>query len=55
MVAKEAGAKGLALFHHDPAHDDAEVDAILETAQKAAAGSGIEEVIAAAEGLRLTF
>src|SRR5439155_15746358 len=55
MVAKEAGAKALALFHHDPAHDDAEVDAILETAQKAAAGSGIEEVIAAAEGLRLTF
>src|SRR3954454_16648843 len=43
MVAREAGAKSLALFHHDPAHDDNEIDLILETAQKAAAGSGIEE------------
>ena len=55
LVAKEAGAHRLALFHHDPAHDDNEVDLILETAQKAAAGSGIDEVIAAAEGLHLTF
>jgi len=54
-VAREAGAHRLALFHHDPAHDDHEVDKILEVARAAAADSGIDEVMAAYEGLRLTF
>jgi len=52
-VAREAGAHRLALFHHDPAHDDAEIDKILAAAQAAAADSGIDEVYAASEGLRL--
>jgi phosphoribosyl 1,2-cyclic phosphodiesterase len=50
-VAREAGARRLALFHHDPLHDDATVDRLLvETADAAAATSG-PEVLAAAEGL----
>ena len=28
-VAREAGAKRLALFHHDPAHTDDEIDRML--------------------------
>ena len=51
-VAKEAGAHRLALFHHDPTHDDDTVDAILAHAQALAEGTGLDEVIAAHEGLR---
>jgi phosphoribosyl 1,2-cyclic phosphodiesterase len=53
-VAKQAGAKRLALFHHDPTHDDAAVDAILERAQASATGTALE-IIAAAEGLTVTL
>lgn len=48
-VAKEAGAKALALFHHDPGHGDAEVDKMLEWGRCLGATAGIE-VTAAAEG-----
>jgi phosphoribosyl 1,2-cyclic phosphodiesterase len=40
-VAEMAGARRLVTFHHDPAHDDAELDAMLEGA-RAAAGPGLE-------------
>lgn len=54
-VALESGARRLALFHHDPSHDDATVDRLLEHA-RAAVPSGAElEVIAASEGLTLTL
>lgn len=49
-VAAESGARRLALFHHDPSHDDADIDRILLTAQALAAELGVPEVIAAAEG-----
>ena len=55
-VAMEAGARRVALFHHDPTHDDAAMEA-LEARAKAraqAAGSRIE-VFAAREGLELTL
>ena len=55
-VAMEAGARRVALFHHDPLHDDA-VMARLEAAARArarAAGSRTE-VFAAREGLHLTL
>jgi diguanylate cyclase (GGDEF)-like protein len=55
-VAMEAGARRVALFHHDPTHDDAAMDR-LETAAQAraqATGSPIE-VFAAREGLELTL
>jgi len=54
-VAKVSGAKRLALFHHDPAHCDDDVDAMLAGARAAAAGTGIEEVLAAHEGLTISF
>jgi phosphoribosyl 1,2-cyclic phosphodiesterase len=53
LVAKQARAHRLVLFHHDPAHDDDEIDALLEDARDGAARAGIGEVIAAAEGLSL--
>jgi len=54
-VAKEAGVKRLALFHHDPTHHDGAVDAILAHARALAQGTGISEVVAAHEGLVVSF
>ena len=54
-VAREAGAHRLVLFHHDPAHDDGEVDRMLEHARAAVSGCGVDEVIAAAEGLSISL
>lgn len=49
--AVAAGAKRLALFHHDPLRDDPAVDRLVESCrQRAAAASGGLEVFAAAEG-----
>lgn len=48
-VAARAGAKRLALFHHDPSHDDDVVDRLLLEAQGHALGTSVVEVIAAAE------
>lgn len=53
-VARRAGARRLALFHYDPGHDDAAVDAALTDARAAAEGTGIE-VLAAAEGLTVVL
>jgi phosphoribosyl 1,2-cyclic phosphodiesterase len=50
-VASAARVKTLALFHHDPDHDDETVDAMLATAREQAAGIGFTgTIIAAAEG-----
>ena len=54
-VAREAGVKRLALFHHDPTHHDGAVDAILAHARKLAVGTGVDEVIAAHEGLVISY
>jgi ribonuclease BN (tRNA processing enzyme) len=50
-VARESGARRLALFHHDPAHSDDFVDGLLEHARRVSQGCGIEDVLAAAEGM----
>jgi ribonuclease BN (tRNA processing enzyme) len=55
FVAHEAGAKRLALFHHDPAHDDDDVDRLLTHASDAAEATSLAEVIAAYEGLTVSF
>ena len=53
LVAKEAGARRLALFHHDPSHDDAFVARLECEARAHAARSSVEEVFAAAERMTL--
>lgn len=52
-VARESGAHLLALYHHDPAHDDDAVDAIVQEAGDTSAHVGGPVVIGAAEGLVL--
>jgi phosphoribosyl 1,2-cyclic phosphodiesterase len=54
-LAAAAGVRQLALFHHDPAHDDDAVDALLAGARQLAAEVGGFEVMAASEGQRLRF
>jgi phosphoribosyl 1,2-cyclic phosphodiesterase len=55
-VARRAGARRLALFHHDPAHDDDFVDRLLDQARESAArDGGPDEVIAAYEGLTISL
>lgn len=53
-VARQAGAKRLALFHHDPFHDDDQVDELQRQCQDLAHEAGIE-VLSAFEGLTLSF
>jgi CheY-like chemotaxis protein/phosphoribosyl 1,2-cyclic phosphodiesterase len=51
-VALAAGVKRLALFHHDPMHDDDTLDRLVEACRRrVAACHGALEVFAAAEGL----
>jgi phosphoribosyl 1,2-cyclic phosphodiesterase len=52
-VAAESGAKRLALFHHDPTHDDDHVDSMLDRALGLPDASRLDAVVAAAEGLTL--
>jgi phosphoribosyl 1,2-cyclic phosphodiesterase len=54
-VAEQSGAHRLALFHHDPTHDDDFVDDILRHTQRLAEGTGLTEVVAAHEGLVIAF
>jgi len=54
-VARESGAHRLVLFHHDPSHDDGEIDRMLEHARAGVSGCGVDEVIAAAEGLSISL
>jgi len=54
-VAASAGARRLALFHHDPDRDDAAVDVLLDQARALGAKRGLHEVIAASEGLTVSF
>jgi diguanylate cyclase (GGDEF)-like protein len=55
-VALAAGAQRLALFHHDPIHDDAALERLERTCRERAAraGGGLE-VFAAAEGMELAI
>jgi hypothetical protein len=46
----QAGVKRIALYHHDPYHEDGEVEQILENARKL-----YPNVIAAREGLDATL
>jgi phosphoribosyl 1,2-cyclic phosphodiesterase len=52
-VARAAGARRLALFHHCPSHGDDMVDRILHEAAHTSAHIGGPDVFAAAEGLKV--
>jgi ribonuclease BN (tRNA processing enzyme) len=49
-VAKAAGAKAVALYHHDPMHDDDMLDAVAARCAELRCGV---DVIVAREGLTL--
>jgi phosphoribosyl 1,2-cyclic phosphodiesterase len=55
FVAREAGARCLALFGHGPVRDDADLDRVLAGARRRAARMGVGEVLAAAEGTTVSF
>ena len=52
-IARQAGVKALALFHHDPARDDAAIDEMQTRLSERGAEVGVDTVLAASEGLRL--
>jgi len=55
-LARESGAKRLALFHHEPEHTDDATDVIAEQARDVAARNGDRtQIVAAAEGLNITL
>jgi phosphoribosyl 1,2-cyclic phosphodiesterase len=49
-VAAEAGARRLALFHHDPSHEDAAIDRLVKLARSLPEAKRLEGVFAAKEG-----
>jgi phosphoribosyl 1,2-cyclic phosphodiesterase len=53
-VAAQGGARRLALFHHDPSHDDASLDRLAAAAADQGDAAGVE-VVAAYEGLTIAF
>lgn len=52
-VARQAGAKSLALFSHDPMHTDEQLEAIEVDAKELGADAGIAEVFSAREGMTI--
>ena len=51
QVANESGARRLTMFHHDPGHNDRELDRMLRGARRIASSTGKVEVDAAMEGV----
>lgn len=54
LVATQAGARRLCLFHHEPWRTDDDLDALVAAVREAAKGTCVEEVFAAVEGTTLT-
>jgi phosphoribosyl 1,2-cyclic phosphodiesterase len=54
-VAKQAGVRSLVMFHHDPAHSDDDLDEMTDRLNEAGAAAGLESVICATEGLKLSL
>jgi phosphoribosyl 1,2-cyclic phosphodiesterase len=53
-VGKDARAKRVVLFHHDPSHGDDDLDRLVAEA-RTKAGPNAPEIVAAYEGLRLAL
>jgi phosphoribosyl 1,2-cyclic phosphodiesterase len=54
-VAARAGARRLALFHHDPSHCDVRLDELSERAAEAGSRRGLDDVITTAEGMTIAL
>ena len=54
-VAACAEVGTLVLFHHDPAHDDAMLDLLLDGAQERGRQLGVGNIVSAYEGLTITL
>src|SRR3989441_9098404 len=55
-LAQDADAKKLVLFHHEPEHEDKEMDRLVAAARKfAQTRGGSLEVVAAQEGMKVTL
>jgi ribonuclease BN (tRNA processing enzyme) len=52
-VAREAGVRTLALFHHCPTHSDHDLDRILEHARELSASTNGPDIVAAHEGMTM--
>ncbi len=52
-VAAESGAKTLVLYHHDPLHEDDDVDKMLDSARSEQEAARLGRIVAASEGLVL--
>jgi phosphoribosyl 1,2-cyclic phosphodiesterase len=50
-VAAQAGVDTLALFHHDPWHDDDHLDALLAETCEEGSDRGVRSIVAASEGM----
>jgi ribonuclease BN (tRNA processing enzyme) len=50
-LAKRAGVKALAMFHHDPGHSDDVMDGLIQDAKTKGRALGIPEIVGAYEGL----
>lgn len=54
-VAAQAGAKTLAMFHHDPSHSDEYLDGVVRDLRPLAEARGLGEILNAHEGLTVTL
>ena len=52
-VAAEAGARQLLLFHHDPSHDDREVELLADLARALPQARRLQKITAAREGVAI--
>ncbi len=53
-IAVEAGARRLGLFHHEPTHDDDDIDRLVDFARQRARESGSSvDLFGAAEGSQI--
>lgn len=53
QVAVTCGVRQLVLFHHDPAHEDGEVDRLLALARSLPGADRLESIVAAEEGMAI--
>ena len=53
-VAASSGVRSLALFHHDPSHDDDRLDALEERATALLEAEQLELIFSAREGMSIS-